>query len=154
MSYFKNKSQSSKIKEKGLPQEAATVREYLEEVIATFLLKTVFSQWNRIYRFIRDCLLWEGGVIYAFCYWAVCSNFEVNAIVVWLFPDCCAWVSVCVRACVLEASEGVLMPAANWHTQQMGQRLIPCLLTVHSNVDVCVCVHVCETSHHKPSPVV
>lgn len=82
MSYFKNKSQSSKIKEKGLPQEAATVREYLEEVIATFLLKTVFSQWNRIYIFIRDCLLWEGGVIYAFCYWAVCSNFEVNAIVV------------------------------------------------------------------------
>lgn len=62
--------------------------------------------------------------------------------------------SLCVRACVLEASEGVLMPAANWHTQQMGQRLIPCLLTVHSNVDVCVCVHVCETSHHKPSPVV
>lgn len=42
---------------------------------------------------------------------------------------------------VCAVTEGVLMPAAKCHTQQMGERLIPGLLTVHLNMDVCVCVN-------------
>ncbi len=48
----------------------------------------------------------------------------------------CVCVCVCVCVCISVTSKGVLMPAASWHTQQMGERLIPCLLTVHLNAHV------------------
>lgn len=99
-------------------KETKKIKLHLHKMI----LKSLFSLWILIYILLLDCGPWGNGVIYAL---AVCSISERIRYCVVTF--------LCVRAYVRHF-EGVLMPAANWHTQQMGKRLIPCLLTVHLNV--------------------